>query len=89
MVLTQKAQCLDFEKEYGGKEDEVLWPHRLNKQPRKRWKVSGEGVRPASRLDKAGYGRYIPTSDRYGDKERRREIVSHNSTDSRKYKERV
>ena len=32
MAVGQDWVCFDVEKEYGGEEDEVLWPHRPKKQ---------------------------------------------------------
>ena len=44
MGVGQDWVCIDVEKEYGGEEDEVLWPHRPEKQHDKKTDT-GEGGR--------------------------------------------
>ena len=60
MGVGENWVCSDVEKEYGGEEDEVLWPHRPEERygekvdaREARWKASGEGTdqqRPGSRI---------------------------------------
>ena len=58
MGVGENWVCSDVEKEYGGEEDEVLWPHcpeeRYGEKGCKgRWKARGEGAdqqRPGSRI---------------------------------------
>ena len=76
MCVGEDWVYFDVEKEYGGEEDEVLWPRFREKTALKKMTDTGEGGRQAAkrqpykdlvpgfeRMDKAGYGGCIPTGD--------------------------
>ena len=68
--------CFDVEKQFGGEEDEVIWPHRPEeryeeqidaredgRQPEK-WQTSNDLVPGFERMDKAGHCCCTTTGER-------------------------
>ena len=89
MGVVRDWVCFDVEKEYGGEEGEVLWPHRVKNSMEKRlinaawewtWQAAkgqtGNDLVPGfERMDKAGHAECIPSSQLATDRERWREII--------------
>ena len=84
--------CFDVEKEFGGEEDEVLWPHRPEKRYEEEIEASEDGRQAEKgrtsndlftgfeRMDEAGHCCCITTGERSGKMAKNHQ--SHSSADS-------
>ena len=92
MGVGEDLVSFDVEKEYGGEEDEVLWPHRPEEPYGEKIDVREGGIQAKKgqtsnglvpgfkRMDQAGHYCCITTVDRSGKMERKHQ--SHSNTDS-------
>ena len=92
MCVGEDWVCFDVEKEYGGEEDEVLWPHRPEERyeeqidaredgrQAEKLQTSNDLVPGFERIDEAGHCFCITTGERSGKMSTNHQ--SHSSADS-------